>query len=97
MKKFLSAVLMSACVLGTAEAQAQSTEYYNCVNASNKQDDDYVKCYLEEAKRDVAKIDSYYQIMTVDPNYNMHERARVFVTVKCSDNYELDLFHHKRA
>ncbi len=70
MKNILSAVLMSGLLLGAAGANAQSTDYYNCVNASNKQDDGYAKCYLEEAKRDVAKIDSYYQKLSSNPKFS---------------------------
>ena len=70
MKKILSAVLMSAYVLGASGANAQSTDYYSCINASNKQDDDYVKCYLEEAKRDVAKTDTYYQKMSSNTKFS---------------------------
>ena len=70
MKKFLTASIATACILGASLAHAQSADYYTCVNSSNKQDDGYAKCYLEEAKRDVGKIDTYYQKLSSNPKFN---------------------------
>lgn len=70
MKNLFGIVLGAAVVLNAASASAQSKDYFACLNSSNNKDDGYAKCYLEEAKRDVAEIDSFYQKLSSNPKFS---------------------------
>ena len=69
MKKTLAVLILGTSIFSSSLVYAQSNDYYKCINASNKQDDGYAKCYLEEAKRDVARIDDMYQKLSSDSKF----------------------------
>lgn len=59
MKKTLAAFVVSLSVLGAFSARADDLS--DCLNASNSLDSGYAKCYLDQAKRDMLRVNQYYK------------------------------------
>ena len=70
MKKTSALAIFTAVMMSSTNAISLSDDYYKCVNTSNKQDDGYAQCFLDEAKRDVATIDSMYQKLSSNPKFS---------------------------
>ena len=70
MKKLLTSLAFGATIITSTNVLAQSNDYYKCINSSNGMDDGYTKCYLDEAKRDVDRIDSVYQKLSSDARFS---------------------------
>ncbi len=70
MKKILTSLTIGTMMIISNTSFAQSNDYHKCINSSNGLDDGYAKCYLEEAKRDVARIDDVYQKLSSNPKFS---------------------------
>ena len=70
MKNMWATLAVGIAIAISPDSYAQTNDYYKCINSSNSQDDGYAKCYLDEAKRDVARIDEVYQKLSSDPKFS---------------------------
>lgn len=70
MKKLLAAVALSTTILAASPVFAVDenlAEMYECLKQSNNLDSGYAKCYLDQAKRDMAKLSQYYIELANNP------------------------------
>lgn len=68
MKKTLALLALGGAIFSTSTVYAADrSELYDCLNNANNQDAVLAKCYLEQAKKDMVKVNQYYKELSENP------------------------------